>query len=68
MMKLQRLIKANIETCKKRDTTGKYEKTLKGKYVYEEPQRAEIVIDTDTTSVDDAVDTIIKFIKKEYIK
>lgn len=69
-------VKADIETCKQRDTTRKYEKALNGEYknftgvsdVYEEPQHAEIVIDTDTTSVDEAVDIIIKFIKKENIR
>ena len=69
-------VKADIETCKKRDTKGKYEKALKGEYqnftgvndIYEEPQRAEIVIDTDNTSVEDASKTIVNFIKKKYIK
>jgi adenylylsulfate kinase len=63
--------KENIETCKKRDYKGAYEKALKGEYqnfsgvndVYEEPQRAEIVIDTD-----ESVQKIVKFIKKGYIK
>mgnify|MGYP001096645565 CR=1 FL=1 len=69
-------VKADIEICKQRDTTKKYEKALSGEYknftgvsdVYEEPQRAEIVIDTNVTSVDEAVDTIVKFIKKENIR
>ncbi|WP_072681702.1 adenylyl-sulfate kinase [Arcobacter sp. LA11] len=69
-------IKADIETCKQRDTQGKYEKALKGEYqnftgvndIYEEPQHAEIIIDTDNTSVEDATQQIVKFIKKKYIK
>ena len=52
-------VKADIETCKSRDTKGKYEKALQGEYqnftgvndIYEEPQHAEIVIDTDKLSV-----------------
>lgn len=64
-------VKADIETCKQRDYKGAYEKALKGEYqnfsgvndVYEEPQRAEIVIDTD-----ESVQKIVKFIKKGYIK
>jgi len=36
--------------------------------IYEEPQHAEIVIDTDKTSVDEAVKEIVKYIKKKYIK
>lgn len=69
-------IKAEIETCKARDTKGKYEKALSGEYqnftgvndIYEEPQHAEIVIDTDKTSVEEATQKIIKFIKKNYVK
>ncbi|MFK7779648.1 MAG: adenylyl-sulfate kinase, partial [Candidatus Gracilibacteria bacterium] len=36
--------------------------------VYEEPQHAEIIIDTDKTSVDEAVEIIVKFVKKKYVK
>ncbi len=69
-------VKTDIETCKKRDYKGAYEKALNGEYqnftgvndVYEEPQHAEITIDTDTTSVDEAVVTIVKYIKKNYVK
>jgi len=69
-------VKADVETCKKRDYKGVYEKALKGELqnfsgvndIYEEPQHAEIVIDTTETSVDEAVDTIVKYIKKNYVK
>lgn len=69
-------VKADIETCKKRDTTGKFEKALSGEYknftgisdVYEEPQHAEIIIDTDKISVDEAVKEIVLYIKKKYVK
>jgi adenylylsulfate kinase len=69
-------VKADIETCKKRDYKGAYEKALSGEYqnfsgvndVYEEPKHAEIVIDTDKLSVDEAVDIIIKYIKKNNVK
>jgi len=68
-------IKADIETCKQRDTKGKYIKALSGEYknftgisdVYEEPEHAEIVIDTDKVSVDVAADEIINYIKKRYL-
>ncbi|WP_345993658.1 adenylyl-sulfate kinase [Sulfurimonas sp. HSL-1716] len=68
-------VKADIETCKARDYKGVYEKALKGEYqnftgindVYEEPQHAEIIIDTDQLSVDESVSTILKYIKKRYI-
>jgi len=69
-------IKANIETCKKRDYKGHYKKALLGEYknftgvsdIYEEPQHAEIVIDTDKIDVEEAADIIVKYVKKRYIK
>lgn len=69
-------VKADIETCKARDYKGVYEKALKGELqnfsgindVYEEPQHAEITIDTDEIPVDEAVEVIIKNIKKNYVK
>jgi len=69
-------LKADIETCKKRDYKGVYEKALSGKLknfsgvndVYEEPQHAELVIDTDKTGVDEAVQMIVTYVKKRYVK
>ena len=69
-------VKADIEECKKRDYKGVYEKALNGEIknftgisdVYEEPQYAEIVIDTMKTGVDEAVEKIVDFIKKNHIK
>ena len=69
-------VKADIETCKKRDHEGKYEKALKGELenftgvndIYEEPQHAEIVIDTDKLSVEESVQQIVKYVKKNYVK
>ena len=69
-------VKADIETCKARDYKGVYEKAIKGELqnfsgvndVYEEPQHAEIVIDTDKLSVDEATDIIVKYVKKHYVK
>ncbi|GAB6045611.1 hypothetical protein JCM11957_12090 [Caminibacter profundus] len=69
-------VKASIETCKKRDYKGVYEKALKGEIknftgisdVYEEPKHAEIVIDTEKMSPEEAADLIVKYVKKNYIK
>jgi adenylylsulfate kinase len=69
-------VKADIESCKSRDYKGVYKKALNGELqnftgisdVYEEPQHAEIVIDTDKISVEEATKIIVKYIKKEYIK
>lgn len=69
-------IKTNIETCKARDYKNKYLKALAGEIqnftgvsdIYEEPKHAEIVIDTDKVSVEEAVKIIIKYIKGSYVK
>jgi len=69
-------IKTDIETCEKRDYKGVYKKALNGELqnftgindIYEEPQYAEIVIDTDTLSVEESVKIITKYIKVNYVK
>jgi len=69
-------VKADVETCKQRDYKGAYAKALSGEFknfpgvddVYEEPQHAEIVIDTETTGTDEAAHIIVKYIKKHYVK
>ena len=69
-------VKTDIETCKTRDYKGVYAKAISGELqnfsgindVYEEPQHAEIVIDTDTISADEAAQQIVKYIKKHYVK
>ena len=69
-------VKTDIETCKERDYKGVYEKAIAGELqnfsgvndVYEEPQHAEIIIDTDTMSADEAVAIIVKYVKKHYVK
>ncbi len=69
-------IKTDIETCKERDYKGVYEKAIAGELqnfsgindVYEEPQYAEITINTDTVSADEAAEIIVKYVKKHYVK
>ena len=69
-------VKADVESCKQRDYKGKYAKAMAGELqnfpgvndVYEEPQHAEIVIDTDKTSADDAAKIIVKYVRKHYVK
>lgn len=69
-------VKADIETCKARDYKGVYAKALNGELqnfsgindVYEEPTHAEITIDTETMSAEEAAETIVKYLKKNYIK
>ncbi len=69
-------IKADIESCKARDYKGVYQKALDGELqnftgvndVYEEPQHAEIVIDTEIMSVEEATQHIVKYVRKKYIR
>jgi len=69
-------IKADIKTCQERDYKGAYKKALSGEYqnfsgindVYDEPQHAEIIIDTDTTDVDEATQKIVQYVRKHYVK
>jgi len=69
-------VKADIETCKKRDYKGVYEKAEKGELknftgisdVYEEPQHADIVIDTEKIPPEQAADIIVKYVKRHYVK
>ena len=69
-------VKTELETCKERDYKGVYKKAMAGELqnfsgindVYEEPQHAEIIIDTDTMSADEATAIIVKYVKKHYVK
>lgn len=69
-------VKTNIETCKKRDYKGVYQKAMNGEIlnftgisdVYEEPKNPDIIIDTDELNVNEAKKLIIKEIRKRYIK
>lgn len=69
-------VKADIKSCKARDYKGVYKKAEAGELqnfsgindVYEEPQYAEIVIDTDKLSVEESVEIIIKYVKENYVR
>jgi adenylylsulfate kinase len=69
-------VKAELETCKARDYKGVYTKAMKGELknfsgvndVYEEPQHAEIIIDTDMITAEEAAETIVKYLRKSYIR
>lgn len=60
-------VKADIETCKKRDPKGLYEKAIKGiipnftgiSAPYDEPENPEILIDTDKLSLEESVNKVI---------
>jgi len=69
-------LKSDVETCQSRDYKGVYEKAFRGELKnfsgvsddYEEPQKAELVIDTREVSIEESVQIIVKFIKKNYVK
>lgn len=69
-------VKADIETCKARDYKDVYAKALKGELqnfsgindVYEEPQHAEIIIESDRMSAEEASNEIIKYLRKHIIR
>ncbi|NIQ93050.1 MAG: adenylyl-sulfate kinase [Desulfuromonadales bacterium] len=64
------------EACRQRDTKGAYEKALKGEFTnfpgvdvpYEESSAPEVVIDADDTSIDEAVEKIMQYLKRNYLK
>jgi bifunctional enzyme CysN/CysC len=65
-------IKVDIETCKKRDPKGLYKKAISGKIKeftgisapFEQPEDADLIIDTNKFSVEESVEQIINYIDK----
>ena len=65
-------VKASVDECKKRDPKGLYKKALAGEIKnltglqapYEEPENAELVLDTEKHSVEESVNLIISTVKK----
>jgi bifunctional enzyme CysN/CysC len=61
-------VKCDLEVCKRRDPKGLYEKALRGEIKnftgisspYEEPQRPELVVETDLQSTEEIVEQIIR--------
>jgi len=68
-------IKADAATCEARDPKGHYAKARSGALPsftgitgdYEEPQNAELVVDTSVLSVEDAVDTVLAYIDERVL-
>ena len=66
---------SSLEACERRDVQGKYAKARKGEILnytgisspYEKPEDPEIVIDTENTSLEQSVNKIIDYIKKEIL-
>ncbi|UXR47538.1 adenylyl-sulfate kinase [Staphylococcus simulans] len=67
--------KASVETCEQRDPKQLYKKARAGEIKnftgidapYEAPEHAEIVVDTETTSVEEAVQQILNYLEDKQI-
>jgi len=65
-------VKASVDECKKRDPKGLYKKAMAGEIKnltglqapYEEPQNAELILDTEKQNVEESVDLITTTLKK----
>lgn len=68
---LEVYVKCSLETCEERDPKDLYKKARDGEIKnftgidspYEEPENAEIVLDTDVSDVDQCVNQIIDYLK-----
>jgi adenylylsulfate kinase len=64
-------VKASFEECKRRDVKGLYKKAAAGQIQqftglddpYEEPEKPEILVDTEHQTVEESVEQIIGFLK-----
>lgn len=64
-------VRCPVEVCMQRDVRGMYKKAMRGEIKdftgvndpYEEPQRPEIIVDTDKNTVDECVKKIINYLE-----
>ncbi len=65
-------VAASLETCESRDVKGLYQKARAGEIPeftgisapYEEPEKPELVIDTNGQTVDESVDVLVDYLRK----
>ncbi len=65
-------VDATVETCEGRDVKGLYKKARAGEILeftgisapYEEPTKPELVLDTNTQTIDDSVAQVVSFLEK----
>lgn len=68
-------LQTSVENCEQRDEKGHYAKARRGEYqhfpgihvAYEESPAAEIVIDVDQVSVDEACKSIVEYLKRNVL-
>ena len=66
--------KASVDVCKKRDVKGLYAKAKSGEIKnftgisspYEEPEKPDLVIDTAKERVNESIEKLYNFIRKEF--
>ena len=62
--------KCPLEVCENRDVKGLYQRARKGEISdftgisspYEEPERAELIVDTDQNSLEECVDQVLQML------
>ena len=67
-------VKADVATCEARDPKGLYKKARSGEIKdftgisapYEEPDSAELTIDTSALSVDESVETLVNYVEMKF--
>lgn len=70
---LEVYVQASVEACEQRDTKGLYAKARAGKIPeftgisapYEEPERPEVVVNTETQSVEESLATIVGYLEEK---
>lgn len=69
-------IKADVETCEKRDVKGLYKKARQGEIKnftgisapYEEPVNSDIEVDTANRSIEECVDQLVQYVEREFVE
>jgi adenylylsulfate kinase-like enzyme len=69
-------IKADLKTCEKRDVKGLYKKARAGQITnftgvsdrFEEPENADIIIDTDKLSIKQNVDLLEEYVMRNFVE
>ena len=67
-------VKADVATCEARDPKGLYKKARAGEIKdftgisapYEEPENAELVLDTSALSVEESVERLVNYVEMKF--
>lgn len=67
--------KCSLDTCEARDVKGLYKKARAGEIKeftgisspYEEPESPEVVVNTDTLTINECVDLLINYLRRQHI-